>query len=103
MPRRYNALNDIKINYYEIGMCPLCCRRLTAGKCPPEHITPEYIKWQAVYFAVEQEVYNEQQAEPVEELLDPPTTAAISHEWGAVSDAYKQAQPYTNPEEVYRF
>ncbi len=67
--KNYNSLNDIKINDFEIGLCPICNARLTSEKCPAEHMTDTYIQWQAVWFAVEQ---NRNVADEMK-LIDPRT------------------------------
>lgn len=52
MPKRYNPLNDLKTNPYEIGICPICSVRLTYG-C--EHSqTQLYQEWLAAVIVAEQ-------------------------------------------------
>lgn len=54
MPKGYNSLNDIPVNFYEIGLCPVCSRRLTA-EC--EHRNEQSEVWYAAQILAEQELF----------------------------------------------
>ena len=62
MPRRYNSLNDIPVDYYEIGMCPTCGRRLTA-ECEHTSMSEEAQVALAAFVLAEHELAIEQMAE----------------------------------------
>ena len=61
MPRGYNSLNSIVIDDLEIGICPTCCRRLTA-ECEHQK-TMEREQWYAAHIAAEQ-LFTSPQREP---------------------------------------
>jgi len=50
MPKGYNSLNSIRINNFEIGICPVCFRRLTS-EC--RHRTDESEQWYAALIVAE--------------------------------------------------
>jgi len=50
MPKGYNSLNGYRINPLEIGICPVCCRRLTS-EC--QHRTDESEQWYAALIVAE--------------------------------------------------
>ena len=54
MPKGYNSLNNIPVNFYEIGLCPVCSRRLTA-EC--EHRNEQSEVWYAAQILAEQELF----------------------------------------------
>ena len=65
MPKGYNSLNDIVVNDLELGMCPVCCRRLTA-EC--EHRTEESEVYYAALILAEHSL-------AVEKMTSDPRTA----------------------------
>jgi hypothetical protein len=71
--RRYNSLNDIKINDLEIGLCPVCCRRLTA-ECEHQK-TIEREEWYAAHIVAEQ-LFQSPQREPAQ-AAEPEGTKCI--------------------------
>ena len=69
MPRRYNSLNDIPVDYYEIGMCPTCGRRLTA-ECEHTSTNEEAQVALAAFVLAEHELAIEQMAEAEAQAAD---------------------------------
>lgn len=71
MPKGYNSINDIKINDLELGMCPVCNRRLTA-EC--EHRDENSEEWYAAYLIVEQQMANDKLPSKITDSRSPAET-----------------------------
>ena len=57
MTKSYNALGSLNLtreSFFEAGMCPDCCGRLTSAPCPHSQ-TIEYQQWLAAQIVSEQE------------------------------------------------
>ena len=62
MPKGYNSLNDLQVDFYEIGICPSCGRRLTA-ECEHTSMSEEAQVALAAFVLAEHELAIEQMAE----------------------------------------
>ena len=82
--KNFNYMTKVSLNHFEIGMCPICGNRLTAEKCPPDHMTDEYIAWYAAQILAEQELYTDGLPAVLEPAADPRTAEEKAlDEWQA--------------------
>ena len=72
MPYGYNSLNEISVNDFALGMCPVCCRRL-AAEC--EHRTAESEEWYAAQILAENLLASEKYQSKL--IADPRTVKDI--------------------------
>jgi hypothetical protein len=82
----YNPLSTVKINDFEIGICPVCNRRLTA-EC--EHRSEESELWYAAQILAEHTLANELWHK---KHADPRTAEQIAmDEWQAETEATRES------------